>query len=206
MDSIDYLLSLTRHKRLRNVNVNMAFIVIFVTFSLAASVKIIKCLPVYQLLLCLCIQLTHLWRFSKESLLESSWQFVRLPRTLNIKVNRHLVAAISVGRDAKIPSAVFAAGANKAENADDAVGRIVLLQAITIVGKLRIQLGACFLPDYLQRMVALRLATQRSVRAQPRGLIAMLLHEMCGNCFKQNRILFIITYADAVSSWKTRLF
>lgn len=123
---------------------------------------------------------------------------MRLPRTLNIKMNRHLIAAISVGRDAKVPSAVFATSANKAENANSAVGRVVLLQAVTIVGKLRIQLGACFLPDYLQRMVALRLATQRSIRAQPRSLVAMLLHKMRGNCFKQNRILFTMTYSSAV--------
>lgn len=99
-------------------------------------------------------------------------------------MNRHLVAAVSVGRDAKVPSAILAAGADEAENADYAVGGVVLLQSITIVGKLRIQLGACFLPDYLQRMVALRLATQRGIRAQPRCLIPMLFHKMRGDCIR----------------------
>lgn len=115
-------------------------------------------------------------------------------------MNCHLVAAVSVGRDAKVPSAVIAAGADEAENADGAVSGVVLLQSITIVGELRIQLGACFLPDYLQRMVPLRLATQRGIRAQPRGLIAMLLHKMRGNCIKQNKIIFIVTYSCTVDS------
>lgn len=74
-------------------------------------------------------------------------------------MNRHLVAAVSIGRDTKISSTVLAASTDEAENADGTVGSIVLLQGITIIGKLRIQLGACFLPDYLQRMVAFRLTT-----------------------------------------------
>lgn len=111
-------------------------------------------------------------------------------------MNRHLVAAVSVGRDAEVPSAVLATGTDKTENADRAVGGVILLQSITIVGQLGIQLGACFLPDYLQRMVALRLATQRCIRAQPRGLIAMLLHKMRGNCVNRNRILIIIISAS----------
>lgn len=78
-------------------------------------------------------------------------------------MNRHLVAAVSVGCDAEVPSAVLATSANEAENADRTVSGVVLLQSITIVGQLGIQLGACFLPDYLQRMVALRLATQRGI-------------------------------------------
>lgn len=53
-------------------------------------------------------------------------------------MNRHLVAAVSVGRDAKIPSAVLAASAEKTENADDTVGSVILLQSITIVRKLGI--------------------------------------------------------------------
>jgi len=101
-------------------------------------------------------------------------------------MNRHLIAAISVGRDTKVSSAVLAASANKAENADGTVGGVVLLQGITIIGELGIQLGTCFLPDYLQRMVAFCLATQRSIRAEPRGLIAMLFHKMRRNYIKQN--------------------
>lgn len=115
-------------------------------------------------------------------------------------MNGHFVAAVSVGRDAKVPSAVLAASTDETENADGAVGGVVLLQGITIVGKLRIQLGACFLPDYLQRMVAFRFATQRGIRAQSRGLIAMLVHKMRGNCIEQNRILFIITCKGTVGS------
>lgn len=80
-------------------------------------------------------------------------------------MNRHLVATVSVGRDTKVPPAILAAGTDEAENADDSVGGIVLLQGVTVVGKLRIQLGAGLLPGYLQRMVALCLAAQRSVRA-----------------------------------------
>lgn len=80
-------------------------------------------------------------------------------------MNRHFIAAISVGRDTKVPSAILAAGTDEAENADDPIGGIVLLQGVTIIGKLRIQLGAGLLPSYLQRMVAFRLTTQRGVRA-----------------------------------------
>lgn len=49
-------------------------------------------------------------------------------------MNRHFVAAVSVGRDAKVPSAVLATGTEEAENADCAVGGVVLLQRVTIVG------------------------------------------------------------------------
>lgn len=80
-------------------------------------------------------------------------------------MNRRFIAAISVGRDTKVPSAILAAGTDEAENADDPIGSIVLLQGVTIIGKLRIQLGAGLLPSYLQRMVAFRLAAQRGVWA-----------------------------------------
>lgn len=60
--------------------------------------------------------------------------FIGSPRTLNVKMNRHLVAAVSVGRDAEVSSAVLATGADETENADGAVGGVVLLQSVTIVG------------------------------------------------------------------------
>lgn len=53
-------------------------------------------------------------------------------------MNRHLVAAVSVGRDAEVPSAVLATSADETENAHGAVGGVVLLQSITIVGQLGI--------------------------------------------------------------------
>jgi len=80
-------------------------------------------------------------------------------------MNRHLVAAVSVGCDAKISPAVLATGADETENTDCTIGGIIFLQSVTIIGKLGIQLRASFLPHYLQGMVALRLATQRGVRA-----------------------------------------
>lgn len=80
-------------------------------------------------------------------------------------MNRHLVTAVGVGGNAEIPAAVLSAGADETEDADGAVGRIVLLQSVTVVGQLRLQLRAGFLPDYFQGMVALRFAAQRGVRA-----------------------------------------
>ena len=53
-------------------------------------------------------------------------------------MNRHLVAAVSVGRDTKIPSTVLAASADETENANGAVGSVILLKGITIIRKLRI--------------------------------------------------------------------
>jgi len=58
--------------------------------------------------------------------------------TLDIKMNRHLVAAVSVGRDAKISPAVLATGADETENTDCTVGSIILFQSVTVVGKLGI--------------------------------------------------------------------
>lgn len=51
---------------------------------------------------------------------------------------RHLVAAVSIGRDAKVPSAVLAAGADETENADRTVSAVVFFQSVTVVGKLGI--------------------------------------------------------------------
>lgn len=80
-------------------------------------------------------------------------------------MNRHLVAAVSVGRDTKVPPAILAAGTDEAKNAGDPVGGIVFFQGVTIVGELWIQLGTGLLPGYLQRVIALCLAAQRGVRA-----------------------------------------
>lgn len=63
-------------------------------------------------------------------------------------MNRHLVTAVGVGRNAKIFTAVLATGADETENTDHAIGGIVLFQGVTVVGKLRIQLRASFLPYY----------------------------------------------------------
>lgn len=53
-------------------------------------------------------------------------------------MNCHLVASVGVGGDAEVPSAVFPAGTDEAEDAYGTVSSVVLFQGVTIVGKFRL--------------------------------------------------------------------
>lgn len=86
-------------------------------------------------------------------------------RLLYIQVDRHFVAAVSVRGYAEVSRAVLSARAYKLERADYAVGRVLLLKRVPIVGKFLLQVCAHLLPKYLQGMITLRLATEGSARA-----------------------------------------
>lgn len=85
--------------------------------------------------------------------------------TLYVQVDRHFVAAISVRGYAEVSRAVLSTRAYKLERADYAVGRVLLLKRVSIVGKFLLQVCAHLLPKYLQGMITLRLATKGSARA-----------------------------------------
>lgn len=85
--------------------------------------------------------------------------------TLYIQVDRHFVAAVSVRGYAEVSRAVLSARAYKLERADYAIGRVLLLKRVPIVGKFLLQVCAHLLPKYLQGMITLRLATEGSARA-----------------------------------------
>lgn len=97
-------------------------------------------------------------------------------------MNCHFVATISVRGYAEVSRAVFSTRAYKLERADAAVGGVLLLQRIPIVGQFLFQVCAHLLPDYFQWMIALRFATQRRARAQPRCLVTVFLHEVGRYC------------------------
>lgn len=107
---------------------------------------------------------------SRLSLSFPSRQKTRFPGficllTLYIQVDRHFVAAVSVRGYAEVSRAVLSARAYKLERADYAVGRVLLLKRVPIVGKFLLQVCAHLLPKYLQGMITLRLATEGSARA-----------------------------------------
>lgn len=104
--------------------------------------------------------------------------------TLYVQVDRHFVAAVSVRGYAEVSRAVLSTRAYKLERADDAVGRVLLLKRVPIVGQFLLQVGAHLLPKYLQGMIALRLAAQGRARAQPRCLVTVFLREMGGHCVR----------------------
>ena len=131
--------------------------------------------------------------------------------TLYVQVNRHFVAAVSVRGYAEVPRAVLSTRAYELEGADAAVGGVLLLQRVPIVGQFLLQVCAHLLPNYFQRVVALRLAAQRRARAKPRRLIPMFLHEMGRHCACHHReqsdfISFLLSFEHAWTKWDFPLF
>lgn len=84
--------------------------------------------------------------------------------TLYVQVNRHFVAAVRVRRDAKISAAVLATGAHKFQRANTTIRGVLFLQCVPIVSEFLLQVRARLFPQYLQRVITLRLAAQRCAR------------------------------------------
>lgn len=68
--------------------------------------------------------------------------------TLYIQVNRHLVAAIGVRRDAEISSTVFPISTDESQGADSTLCRVLLFQRVSVVGQLLLQLRPVLFPKY----------------------------------------------------------
>lgn len=96
-------------------------------------------------------------------------------------MDRHLVAAVRVAGYAKVPAAVLPGRADEAQDRGHAVGGVDLLDHVPVVGHGRLELRVRLAPNQLQRVVALGLAPQLGVRAQPGSVIGVLRCEVGGS-------------------------